>query len=69
MMDLKENERMMREDTGGPQILIAAANGKRGRDRRKGGRGGRSRSQPRDVTTVVCFYCRETGHTISLPTV
>ena len=69
MMDLKENERMMREDDGGPKILTATANGKRGRNRRKGGRRGRLRSRPRDVTAFVCFYCRETGHTISLPTV
>ena len=37
---LKENERMMTEYGGSPQILIAAKNGERERNHRKGDHGG-----------------------------
>ena len=62
IMVLKENDRMMGEDGGGPQILIAAGSDERGRNHRKGDRSGRSRSRPRDMSTVECYYCGETGH-------
>ena len=42
MVVLKENERMLREDGNGPQLLIAAGDGKRGRNRGKGDYSGRS---------------------------
>ena len=52
----------MREDGSGPQILIAARSDERGRNHRKVDHSKRSRSQPRDMSAIECFYCGETGH-------
>ena len=62
MTVLKENERMMTKDGDGPQLLIAAGDNERGRNSRKGDRGGRSKSRPRDMSIVECYYCGETSH-------
>ena len=63
MMVLKENKRMIKEDGGSPQLLIAAKDGERGRNRKKKGyHGGRSKSQSRDMSIVECFYCGDTDH-------
>ena len=53
---------MMREDRGGSQLLIAVGNEERGRNSRKGDRGGRSRFRPKDMSIVECIYFGEIGH-------
>ena len=58
----KENDRMMRKDGGGPQILIVAKSDEKWRNHMKGDRGRRSRSRLRDMSIVECYYCGETGH-------
>ena len=48
----KENDRMMRKDGGGPQILIVAKSDEKWRNHMKGDRGRRSRSGLRDMSIV-----------------
>lgn len=62
---LRENERMMRTegDDDGDRAL-AVEYSERGRSRSRGNNGswGRSKSRPRDMSNIECYYCGEKGH-------